>query len=107
MTEAAFASEKGLPFIRPLVLDFQSDRTTHFIDDEYLFGRSILVAPILIDGAQSRKVYLPEGQWRDFWSEKTFTGPGWIQRNAPLDHLLLLVKEGVAIQQTGGDDGCR
>ena len=99
LEEAEFAAENGLPFIRPLVLDYQTDRTTHFIDDQYLFGRSILVAPVLTDGARARPVYLPAGEWLDFWTKATLTGPGWIDCDAPLDHLPLFTKAGASIRR--------
>ena len=86
--------------MRPLALEFQEDRTTHFIDDEYLFGRSILVAPVLAAGARSREVYLPAGEWRDFWCGETLAGPRWIECDAPLDHLPLFVKAGATIART-------
>ena len=58
------ACETGMPIARPLALHWPGDTYTYNIDDEYMFGDAFLVAPVL-DGAYSRKVYLPEGTWKD------------------------------------------
>ncbi len=102
LDEATFASEKGLPFIRPLVLDYQNDRCVWHIEDEFLFGRSLLVAPVLREGERSRKVYLPEGEWQDFWSGTVTPGCRWIERDAPLDILPLFIRRGTRIERTQG-----
>ena len=64
-----FAHEKGIPPMRPLFFDFMEDKAATAIDDEFLFGPDILVAPILEYGARKRKVYLPAGtSWTDAWT---------------------------------------
>jgi alpha-glucosidase len=64
---AAFlvASETGAPVQRPLVFDHQRDATVRDIDDEYLLGPDLLVAPVITPGATARQVYLPAGSWYD------------------------------------------
>ena len=72
---AAFADYRnsGSPPLRALVMDYPQDATTWGIDDEYLFGPSLLVAP-LFAGQTQRQVYLPEGQWYDFWTHEKLAG---------------------------------
>jgi alpha-glucosidase (family GH31 glycosyl hydrolase) len=82
--------------MRPLVLDYQEDPTTHTLDLQYLFGDAFLVAPVFAQEADVR-VYLPAGRWVDYWTKQTFAGPGWITVHAPLDTLPLFVREGAII----------
>lgn len=65
-TEAHHAAKSGLPMLRALVLDFQDDRTVYNIEDQFMCGRNLLVAPILTE-RNRRSVYLPAGTWYDFW----------------------------------------
>jgi alpha-D-xyloside xylohydrolase len=65
----------GVPPIRALVMDYNSDETTYFIDDEYLFCKDLLVAPMTEEDENTRRIYLPEGNWIDFWTgEKVESG---------------------------------
>jgi alpha-glucosidase len=68
------ASVTGLPALRPLMLEFPHDPATYGLDDEFMFGRDLLVAPVLWPNATERSVYLPPGDWVDFWSGAQFTG---------------------------------
>jgi alpha-glucosidase (family GH31 glycosyl hydrolase) len=87
----------GVPLMRPLVIEFPHDPTVWNMSDEYLFGSEILVAPVMDEGARQRKIYLPKGEWLDFWNETTYTGPQWFEVQAPLDILPLFVREGAII----------
>jgi alpha-D-xyloside xylohydrolase len=62
------AHETGTPVCRPLVWDYQSDQETWYVDDEFTVGKYLLVAPF-INPETKRNVYLPDGQWIDFWDE--------------------------------------
>ncbi len=95
-TEAVKSSRSGLPLVRPLVLEYQEDPNTAHIDLEYLFGDSFLVAPMLTRAIQ-RKVYLPKGEWVDYWTKATISGLRWVDVDAPLDKLPLWVKAGSVI----------
>lgn len=88
--------ESSLPVMRPLVLDWQEDPTTATIDDQWMFGEWLLVAPIL-DESNQRQIYLPEGHWFDFWSGEHIEGPRWIRRTAALDELPLYVRGGAIL----------
>jgi alpha-D-xyloside xylohydrolase len=90
------ATLDGRPVMRPLLLDYQDDPTTHTLDLQYLFGDAFLVAPVFAEEAEV-SVYLPEGRWVDYWSKQLFVGPSWITVDAPLDMLPLFVREGAII----------
>lgn len=59
--------KEGIPPIRALVLDYEEDLQARNVDDEYLFGDSLLVAPMTLEDGTERRVYLPAGKWHDFW----------------------------------------
>ncbi len=93
LTEARDCGRTSLPMLRALALEFQEDATTFGVEDEYVFGSSILVAPILDDTGR-RRVYLPAGAWVDYWSKAVISGAGWIEVEAPLDRIPLYVRAG-------------
>jgi alpha-glucosidase len=68
------ASQNGVPALRPLFLDFPDDENITGTDDEFLFGDDLLIAPILHEGMTERDVYLPKGDWFDYWTGRQFTG---------------------------------
>jgi len=88
--------EEGIPPFRALVMDYPEDKNTFAIDDEYLMGDSILVAP-LVAGENSRKVYLPEGNWYDFWTNAKIKGEAFYEIKAELDIIPLFIKEGTIL----------
>ncbi|HJU29693.1 MAG TPA: glycoside hydrolase family 31 protein, partial [Candidatus Binataceae bacterium] len=96
------ACAAGPPMMRALVLEFRDDPEVYNLADEYLFGRDILVAPIVCEGADSRSVYLPSGGWVDFWTDELHFGPGRMTVDAGLDVIPLFVRQG-AIIPTGPD----
>ena len=81
--------------MRGLVMDFPNDEKVRNIDNEYMFGSSLLVAPVTEYKARTRAVYLPAGvRWYDFYTGKVFDGGQQITAPAPLEHMPLFVKEG-------------
>lgn len=96
------AHRTGLPFFRPLVLDFQDDPTTQNLDDQFMAGDALLVAPILHATERGREVYLPAGRWFDYWTgaEIDRGTDGLIRVDAPLDHLPLYVRGGSIVPST-------
>ena len=96
-TVLAEAHETGLPWIRPLILEYQNDKNAISIDDEFMVGSSLLCAPVLKEGATSRSVYLPEGEWYDFFTNKKIKGGQIISVAAPLETVPLFVKAGSII----------
>jgi alpha-D-xyloside xylohydrolase len=95
-SEAVRSSQTGLPMARPLVLEYQDDPNTENIDLEYLFGDSFLVAPILTR-SNRRRVYLPRGDWFDFWTKEKRAGGCWLEVESPLETLPLWVRAGAVI----------
>jgi len=96
---AAFltASETGAPVQRPLVFDHQGDLLVRDINDEYLFGRDLLVAPVLQPGQTSRQVYLPEGDWYDWHSGARFDGHNFLVAPTPMEHIPVFARGGAVI----------
>lgn len=89
------AVETGEPVIRPVFWPVPRDVEAHAIDDEYLVGDDLLVAPVVVEGARMRDIYLPAGQWRDYWSDTLYTGGQWLRDYpAPLDTLPLFARVG-------------
>ena len=80
--------------MRPLVMDWREDVEAQNTGDEYLFGPSILVAPVYTEGATSRTVYLPKATWYDFWTGAKVEGGKRIEADAPLAKLPLFVRAG-------------
>ena len=78
------AEATGLPVQRPLFLHHETDAQTHAIQDQYLYGADMLVAPVWQAGAESRPVYLPAGPWEQLWSGETVPGGDWIDAPAPI-----------------------
>jgi len=104
-------TSKSESFMRALVMDFAADKKTTDINNEYMFGQSLLVAPVLesmyvnktADGqstidfstVKSRAVYLPAGtEWYDFWTGEKMKGGQEVQKSAPIDVMPLYVKAG-------------
>jgi alpha-D-xyloside xylohydrolase len=88
MEQMLLAHEKGIPPMRPLFFDFVEDENCASIEDQFLFGPDLLVAPILEAGARQRELYLPAGTtWTDAWSGQTFEGGQRIVAEAPLERI--------------------
>lgn len=91
--QAKECTEKGLPMLRALFVEFPDDPGAWKVDDEYLFGSQILVAPLLESGMTGRTVYLPEGKWIDYQIEKVYEG-GWHRIEAGSLPIIMLVRDG-------------
>lgn len=93
------ASQKGLPPMRPLFLDFANDPQCEAIDDQFMFGPEILVAPVLHEGQRERKVYLPGGtEWVEAQTGAEYPGGRWIFAHAPLDTIPVYLKVGSGLR---------
>jgi alpha-D-xyloside xylohydrolase len=96
-SQAVKSTQTGLPMVRPLVLEFQDDVNTRHLDQQYLFGDSFLVAPVL-RADQRCQVYLPSGQWVNYWTKEVEAGGRWLpEQAAPLEQLPLWVRAGAII----------
>lgn len=87
----------GLPIIRPLVMEYQNDKNTFDLNDQYMAGDNILVAPVVTQGSSKRMVYLPKGEWIDYFTNKLYQGNQYIIVDAPLDTLPLFIKNNTII----------
>jgi alpha-glucosidase len=89
----------GFPILRPLVMLEQDKISNHFRQDEFSFGDKILVCPVLEQGAVSRIVYLPKGQWYNFWTHELLDGENEYDIKAPLEDMPLFVRAGSVIPE--------
>lgn len=88
------AHEKGTPVMRPVFYDFPQDPNAWQVEDAYFFGPDMLVAPILEEGARSRKVYLPEGRWVCPWTGTVYTGGQTVEAPAPIEVIPVFTRNG-------------
>ena len=105
--EMEAASRTGVPALRPLMLEYPADGNANARDDQYLFGRDLLVAPVLVEAAQQREVYLPAGRWFDYWTGAAHDGGQTIKLPVTLASLPIFVRAGAfvfhqpVVQHTG------
>lgn len=85
--------KSGAPIIRPLLYNYQNDKKTYEINDEFMFGDNVLVSPVVEQGARQKLVYLPKGNsWIDYWTGEEFEGGQYIIKDAPLDICPIYIK---------------
>jgi len=84
--------ETGKPVVRALVLDYHADENVAKIDDQFMFGQSLMVAP-MVEGQAKRSVYFPKGAWIDFFTDERIEGGRRIDIAKPLDQLPLYIKD--------------
>lgn len=89
--------QTGLPVMRPLVLHYPQDEQTFNLNSEFLVGDSLLVAPVLEQGATKKMVYLPQGDWYDYWTGEKISGDVWFIREAPIDTCPMYIRAGSMI----------
>jgi alpha-D-xyloside xylohydrolase len=94
--QAAYACREGHPMLRTLFFEYPEDRTSWLVEDEYLFGTDILVAP-LMEETRSRDVYLPPGLWSDYQGGETYEGARWHHVRAGEVPVVMLVRDGAVI----------
>jgi alpha-glucosidase len=105
------ASDTGVPALRPLFLEFPQDEKAAGIEDEFLLGDDLLVAPVLTEGETDREVYLPKGDWFDYWTGRQFAGGQPIRIPVTLDSIPMFVRGGgfifrqPVVQSTGETPG--
>ena len=89
------AAQTGTPPMRPMLVDFPDDADARIIDDAFLFGDALLVAPVTQSGARERSVYLPSGEaWVDVWSGAKHEGGASVIADAPLDRIPVFARDG-------------
>src|SRR4029453_4730163 len=93
----AEAHRRGTPIMRPLFWQHQDDPNAVTASDQFLLGEHLLVAPILRQGATARSVYLPAGEWYDFWTGQRYAGPQHAPALADLKKLPLFIRAGAIV----------
>lgn len=92
------ASEAGIPVVRSMFVEFPEDRNCLGLEDQYMFGDDILVAPLFEDNQTERSVYLPEGRWIDLQNAETcYEGGRWMDLPAGELMGIALVREGAVL----------
>ncbi|MCL2081414.1 MAG: glycoside hydrolase [Oscillospiraceae bacterium] len=74
LKEAAFCSQTGRPLMAPIFFDAHTDSRAYAVNDQFMLGRNLMVAPALYEGMTEREVYFPAGKWRDYWTGEAFQG---------------------------------
>jgi alpha-D-xyloside xylohydrolase len=98
MEQMQQAHAKGTPPMRPLFFDFFHDPNCFAIEDEFMLGPDLLVAPVLYEGARSRQVYLPDSStWTDAWSGVSMKGGQWTTADVPLRRIPLYQRDGATL----------
>lgn len=90
--EGEIAIKTGRPLMAGLFFDYGGDRQIWNAPYQYMLGRYLLVAPVMEPGVNHLKVYLPEGEWIDFWDKNHFAGSQWIEVATPLDRIPVFIK---------------
>lgn len=96
-SQAVESSRTGMPMMRPLFLVHPDDAACAGVRDEYYFGADLLVAPVLEAGAMGRDVYLPPGEWFDFWTGRMLRGQTTVWCAAGWDQIPVFVRAGAVI----------
>jgi alpha-D-xyloside xylohydrolase len=94
--QAKISSQQGHPLLRTLFFEFPDDPTSWLVEDEYMFGSDLLVAP-LFTNAPARSVYLPQGEWVDYQSGTAYEGAQWHTIAAGEIPVVLLVRSGAVV----------
>ena len=92
--EAEFAAAHGTPLMRPLLLDHPDDPVAWTIHDQYRFGRSLLVAPVVEEGARTGRSICRPAIWIDFWTGERYDGARWNTVDAPWDRIPVFARAG-------------
>ncbi|MEZ0184680.1 glycoside hydrolase family 31 protein [Flavobacterium oncorhynchi] len=89
--------EEGIPMLKPLVYFDQDDTQTHYRNDEFIFGNQILVCPILEPNAVGRRMYIPRGEWYNYWTNEFSVGGREVWIDTKFDEIPVFVKAGAVI----------
>jgi alpha-glucosidase len=90
-------AEEGIPILKSLVLFDQEDTHTHYRNDEFICGEKILACPIAEPNAKGRRMFIPKGEWYNFWDDKVIEGGEEVWVDADLDSMPIFIKAGSII----------
>lgn len=96
-TLAYEASQSGAPLVRPLFYEWPDQANLGAVEDQFLLGTCLLVAPVVAEGASRRSVVLPPGRWFDFWSDELFEGDQEVSVPVTLERIPLFVRDGALL----------
>ncbi len=96
-SEARKVTTDGSPIMSPLAYQYPKDKNVWNINDQYLFGESMMIAPVTQYEARERVVYLPDGEWYNFWTNERVNGGNSITAEAPIDEMPIFVRAGSII----------
>lgn len=89
--------DTGKPPIRALIMDYPEDMEARMIDDEYLFGESMLICPLTYEEGTSKRIYLPQGKWYEFFTGKMIEGGRYFEVHANYHEIPVFVKDGAIV----------
>jgi alpha-D-xyloside xylohydrolase len=92
MATAMQAHELGTPMMRAMLIEFPEDRTAWFVDEQYMFGPDLLVAPVFTASGEV-EFYLPAGEWTNYFTGQKVAGGRWVKEVHGFDSLPLYVRQ--------------
>jgi alpha-glucosidase (family GH31 glycosyl hydrolase) len=104
LDQAVKSTESGLPLMRSLAIFRPQEIEAREFPYQYFFGLDLLVAPVVESGVEALQVYLPEGQWYDFWTDHKFEGKQIIRSEAPIDSIPVFVRAGSILPLNLGEN---
>jgi alpha-D-xyloside xylohydrolase len=96
-TQSFIASQNGWPVMKAMFLNYPDEPATWNLEDQFLFGEDMLIAPLMEENTSSRNVYLPKGKWIGYQTKKVYEGGKWINMKAGELPGIVLVKNGSVI----------
>lgn len=90
-------STYAFSWLRALAIDHPADPTCWRVADQYRLGRDLLVAPVVTEGASTRRLYLPPGEWYDLWGGSALNGGGWVDVEAPIERVPVFARAGAIL----------
>jgi alpha-D-xyloside xylohydrolase len=91
--EAENCCETGEPLMRAMFIDYPDDSQCWILENQYMFGRNLIVSPVLFEGEKRREIYLPEGKWSDFFTGKLYAGNRNYTIDTPLNRIPVFSKK--------------
>jgi len=104
--QSKISSKSGIPLMRSMYIEFHEDPLCFNIWDQYMFGDSMLIAPIVEEGTSFRKVYLPEGNWKDFFKGHTYKGKSFIDVKAEPGEIPVFIRQNSIIPLNLSEEFC-
>lgn len=95
--EGTYCVKNARPMMAHLIVDYTEDEMVYPIEDEYMLGRDLLVAPLIREGSSDREIYLPKGKWYDFFTGESFVGEQVIGYSCGLERIPVFCKEGTCL----------